>query len=175
MIEFKNAPHPGIVLDTLTASSDNAPMPSTVLFLCTGNYYRSRFAEELFNHLATQRRLDWNATSRALAIELGIDNHGPISAHTRAEMTRRGLALSEPVRLPIQCSEQDLASATKVIALKEAEHRPYLAARYPTWPDRVEYWHVHDLDKATPGEALSAIAEQVEQLIASLTQARSNP
>ena len=24
----------------------------TVLFLCTGNYYRSRFAEELFNHEA---------------------------------------------------------------------------------------------------------------------------
>jgi hypothetical protein len=24
----------------------------SVLFLCTGNYYRSRFAEELFNHRA---------------------------------------------------------------------------------------------------------------------------
>jgi len=24
----------------------------TVLFLCTGNFYRSRFAEEVFNHLS---------------------------------------------------------------------------------------------------------------------------
>jgi protein-tyrosine-phosphatase len=29
------------------------------------NYYRSRIAELLFNHLAKQRGLDWQATSRA--------------------------------------------------------------------------------------------------------------
>jgi protein-tyrosine phosphatase len=27
-------------------------MTKQVLFLCTGNYYRSRYAEELFNHLS---------------------------------------------------------------------------------------------------------------------------
>jgi protein-tyrosine phosphatase len=32
--------------------------PKIMLFLCTGNYYRSRFAELLFNHLAKQRGLD---------------------------------------------------------------------------------------------------------------------
>jgi protein-tyrosine phosphatase len=37
-----------------------------ILFLCTGNFYRSRFAEELFNHLARQKRLDWVADSRGL-------------------------------------------------------------------------------------------------------------
>jgi protein-tyrosine-phosphatase len=36
-----------------------------VLFLCTGNYYRSRYAEELFNHLARAEGLGWRAFSDA--------------------------------------------------------------------------------------------------------------
>ena len=32
-----------------------------VLFLCTANYYRSRFAEQYFNWLAAQTALDWQA------------------------------------------------------------------------------------------------------------------
>jgi protein-tyrosine phosphatase len=41
----------------------------TILFLCTGNYYRSRFAEELFNHHAERAGLYWVAQSRGLALE----------------------------------------------------------------------------------------------------------
>ena len=37
-----------------------------LLFVCTGNYYRSRTAEELFNFLATHRTLSWRADSRGL-------------------------------------------------------------------------------------------------------------
>src|SRR5947199_205561 len=39
----------------------------TVLFLCTGNYYRSRFAEVLFNSVAGKMGLTWRASSRGLA------------------------------------------------------------------------------------------------------------
>jgi hypothetical protein len=39
----------------------------TVLFLCTGNYYRSRFAEALFNSVAGKMGLPWRASSRGLA------------------------------------------------------------------------------------------------------------
>ena len=42
-------------------------MSHKVLFLCTGNYYRSRFAEMLFNALASRKDLDWTADSRGLA------------------------------------------------------------------------------------------------------------
>ena len=51
--------------------------PKRVLFLCTGNYYRSRFAEILFNQLAPTRGLNWRADSRGLArlweLERGAD------------------------------------------------------------------------------------------------------
>ena len=53
-----------------------------ILFLCTGNYYRSRFAEIFFNWHAEQRVLAWRAESRGLALD--ASNVGPISRHTLA-------------------------------------------------------------------------------------------
>ena len=62
----------------------------TILFLCTGNYYRSRFAEELFNHHAERAGLDWVAQSRGLALERGAHKVGPIS-HAHASTVARGI------------------------------------------------------------------------------------
>ncbi len=77
---------------------NNYVMPSeiirkTVLFLCTGNYYRSRFAELLFNHLASQNKLEWIAISRGLALERGAHNIGPISKDTVEALAERGVRL----------------------------------------------------------------------------------
>ena len=141
-------------------------MPRTVLFLCTGNYYRSRFAEELFNDLAPRAGLDWTAVSRGLAVaELGKWNVGPLSPHARSALAARGLILPEPPRDPLGCRDADLARADRVIALKEAEHRPWLDRKHPGWSDRVTFWHVHDLDQAGPEQALGEIAEHVRQLV----------
>jgi protein-tyrosine-phosphatase len=38
-----------------------------VLFFCTGNYYRSRFAQIVFNSVAGKMGLPWNASSTGLA------------------------------------------------------------------------------------------------------------
>ena len=140
----------------------------TILFLCTGNYYRSRFAEELFNSLATERLPAWKAVSRALAIDRGFQNHGPISIHALNELARRNLFLTHPIREPLQCMEVDLADADHIIALKEEEHRPQLEKSFPIWTDRVEYWHIHDVDQASPEESLGAIFSQVDRLILEL-------
>ena len=138
-----------------------------ILFLCTGNYYRSRFAEELFNHLARQAGLDWAATSRGLAPD-PVCNVGPISRHAAKALHVRGLSPVEPVRPPAELSESDLAAADLVIALKEAEHRRMLQKKFPAWPDRVKYWHVHDLDLATGEQATAEIEALVGELIAAL-------
>jgi protein-tyrosine phosphatase len=53
--------------------------PKVVLFLCTGNYYRSRFAECLFNAVAGRMGLPWRAVSNGLALERGVDNVGPMA------------------------------------------------------------------------------------------------
>jgi protein-tyrosine phosphatase len=78
-------------------------MMRTVLFLCTGNYYRSRFAEELFNHHALRAGLSWVARSRALAIECGVNNVGSLSPFAMEALEKRGLVAKDGERSPQQC------------------------------------------------------------------------
>jgi protein-tyrosine phosphatase len=146
---------------------------NTVLFLCTGNYYRSRFAEHYFNALAATSGLAWRAVSRGL--RLNPNNPGPISRQAVRWLSERGIVISEPSRLPMPVAESDLQTADLVVALKETEHRPLLEALFPRCGDRVHYWCIHDQDCATPEEALPALAGRIDELIRDLAAGRSTP
>ncbi len=141
-----------------------------VLFLCSGNYYRSRFAEIWFNRHIEKHHVQWTAFSRGLAVDTNTTNIGPISIHTKIHLESRDMPMSSDWRMPIQLCESDLQTADLVIALKEAEHRVMLTNRFPNWVDHVEYWHVDDLDCALPGEALPEIEQLVTELITRLTK-----
>jgi protein-tyrosine phosphatase len=65
-------------------------------------------------------------------------------------------------------TEADFLKAARIIAAKEAEHRPLALARFPAWQDKIEYWHCHDLDCAAADEALSAVEQRVRQLLVEL-------
>jgi len=138
---------------------------SQVLFLCTGNYYRSRFAEYLFNHHAPDYQLPWRAFSRGLALEMLDDDAGLISPNTLQGLAARGIPLVGEIRPPIALDEKDLSIAHHIIALKHAEHHPLMTRKFPDWTERVEYWHVHDIDYATPDMALPQIEDAVRKLL----------
>jgi protein-tyrosine phosphatase len=144
-----------------------------VLFLCTGNYFRSRFAAALFDHLAAQAGLEQRARSAGLEDRCWTRNEGPISPFTLAALRRRGVALPDPLPIPRDATTEDLASARLIIALKDAEHRPMVAARFPGWVDRIRYWDVDDVPIARPEEALARIETLVRALILELQHARS--
>ena len=137
-----------------------------LLFLCTGNYYRSRFAELLFNTIATAHAMPWQACSRGLAIDKGVDNVGPMSALAINALQALGSNLSGAERFPLQVEERDLQAADHIIALQEAEHKPYLQKCYPTWVNKVEYWHVRDVAPTPAYDPLHEIARDVQRLIA---------
>jgi len=147
-------------------------MMRTVLFLCSGNYYRSRFAEELFNHHALRAGLSWVATSRALAIEWGTNNVGSLSPFALKALEKRGLVAKDGERPPQQCAVVDLQSADLIVALMDCEHRPLIRERFRGWEDRVEDWQVGDIDLAQPGVALSSIETEITALIEKLVHSR---
>src|SRR5207253_8800699 len=70
---------------------------------------------------------------------------------------------AETKRHPLQVTHVDLENAQRIVALKEAEHRPLLVERFPAWADKVEYWHIDDAP-----EALDLIERAVMELTARL-------
>jgi protein-tyrosine phosphatase len=143
--------------------SDTKKKPKRILFLCTGNYYRSRFAEIFFNWQAQLRGLFWTAESRGLALD-GC-NYGPISRHTLQRLKQQGIVSANDQRFPLPVSEADVVAADHIVAVKEAEHRSLFEAKFPKWRERVEYWHVHDLDCATPDAAMPRLESELMRLL----------
>jgi protein-tyrosine phosphatase len=102
-----------------------------ILFLCTGNYYRSRYAEELFNHIARAEGLGWRAFSCGAADQAFPENVGPMSEYARGALAAKGIVPEGGLRDPRSCSLSDFDEAQRVVALKEAEHRPLIEQRFP--------------------------------------------
>jgi protein-tyrosine phosphatase len=136
-----------------------------ILFLCTGNYYRSRFAEELFNQRAGRLGLNWHAASCALGIERAAENIGPISEFAIKALSDIDVTPAPPIRFPIACTVRDFELADLVIAMKEDEHRPLMRAKFDAWEERVIYWQVHDLDVSDFAETTKLIEVLVDKLI----------
>jgi protein-tyrosine phosphatase len=138
-----------------------------VLFICTGNYYRSRFAEAVFNHHAEALSLPFRAFSRGLAIHL-VPPQFVLSPHTHQHLEARKMDVRHTARERRQLSEEDLAEAQVIIALKDEEHRPMIRTMFPEWEDRVVYWDVGDQPEVTPDDGLAAIEREVVKLIEEL-------
>jgi predicted translation initiation factor SUI1 len=140
------------------------PTQGSVLFLCTGNYYRSRFAEILFNSIAGKMGLPWRALSKGLALERGAKNIGPIATATIKALEACGVRdAAATSRFPAPLSNDDLATARIIVALKRDEHLPLLEERHPAWAEKVEFWQIDD-----DADALSLIEREVNGLVARL-------
>jgi protein-tyrosine phosphatase len=141
-----------------------------VIFVCSANYYRSRFAEHLFNWLAEHASLAWRAKSRGLLVGQ-YGNLGSISHYTVDALADRGIPMEGEHREPKPLTHSDLASADIVVAVKEREHRAPMVEQFPEWADRVIYWSIDDLDFAQPDEALPLLEEHVRRLVEDLQAA----
>jgi protein-tyrosine phosphatase len=144
-----------------------------VLFVCTGNYYRSRFAEHLFAHLAAEQGIPWTADSVGLGVHWASKvNVGPISKVAYASLVSRGINITNP-RMPRDMTQADLESAERIILLDEPEHRPMMREKFPDWEDheRVTYWKVLDVPPDEDFHPMDAIDPLVRELVEEIARA----
>ena len=147
-------------------------MTNKILFICTGNYYRSRYAELFFNELAQKHGLSWSADSRGLEASAGR-NVGPISKFALERLTQHGISPGDPARFPLQLEEKDLQEACLSIAINRVEHQPMMERLFPAWAERITYWDIADLNITIADKALSAIEKKVSDLAISFVTNRN--
>jgi protein-tyrosine phosphatase len=144
-------------------------MPSNqrILFICTGNFYRSRFAEAVFNYRAEQQRAPWTAFSRGLAVHLA---EGCLSPFTVEALHIREIDFRHTGPKRVQLSEEDLFKSNRCIAMDRSEHLPMMQKQFPAWADRIDYWDVPDLIYRSSSDALPLIELKVIQLLEKLSR-----
>lgn len=141
-----------------------------ILFLCTGNYYRSRFCEFFFNDLALKKELKWQATSRGLNVNPESGNVGAISVYVIEALESIGINLNTSfLREPMPVQQDDLEKADKIIAVDEVAHRPLIKNNFPHWTEKVEYWEVRDLNENPSQPPLLELEKKINVLLDELT------
>lgn len=142
----------------------------SLLFLCTGNYYRSRFSEEYFNYLAKAQRLPWHSYSRALLPHLeNTGNEGPISIHTLMALEELNIPTVSDDRYPITATDEDFETCDLIIALDRTEHHPMVKQYFPQHEHNVKFFSIGDVHVETPLSAISRMTRTLDDLLTELS------
>ena len=145
-----------------------------VLFLCTGNYFRSRFSEALFQHLISEDQADdsLEVASAGLKVTADSGNVGPMAAEAITAVRERNIVIDpDLLAMPRQVEDADLRAADVVVAVDAAAHRPMVRERYPAWEDRIRFWAVKDLGEEEGADPISQLDANVRELFEELNSA----
>jgi protein-tyrosine phosphatase len=152
------------------ASSD--PNANAVLFLCSGNFYRSRFAEELFNATASSHGIPWEADSAGL--DLNPNNKGPVPGLVLDRIESLNIKPMQAKRFSRPADSSDLACAEVIIAMSRDEHYGLMHKKFPTFVFKTKFWDVGDTDEMASAKAFAEMERQVGNLVEELQKGNTD-
>ena len=111
---------------------------NNILFVCTGNIFRSRFAEEVFNHLCKindvehfqywryQRKIYWPAMN---------------------ELERLKIIPLRSIEDSVHINDIDVSIYNQIICMDEEEHKPMVRSNELLSGFTFQYWNIVDMPK----------------------------
>ena len=134
-----------------------------VLFVCTANIHRSRFAEEVFNFLAKER----NSAHRAFSAGLRVGNYSFRTIYYPAldNLKKFNITPLRPNDHSIHIEEVDIHEYDRIICMDEGEHRPMVMANENLDDELFEYWNIIDEPQVKSDISLPKCFQKVEDLL----------
>jgi|TARA_B110000467_G_C18175542_1_gene397632 protein-tyrosine phosphatase len=133
-----------------------------VLFVCTANIHRSRFAEEVFNHLAKKSDKDYHAFSAGLKV--GDFSYREIYYPALENLKNFKIEPIRPKELSKHIDNVILEEYYKIICMDKNEHRPMVNANPRLSKYHFEYWDIVDIPKVDSTVSLPLCYEKVVKL-----------
>jgi protein-tyrosine phosphatase len=130
-----------------------------VLFVCTGNYYRSKFADIYFNHIS-----NLNKNSKAISRGINIDlknNIGNISGFAFNYLTELDINIPNVERAK-SLVLKDVEQSDLIVGLDYDEHYKFLTSNFPFASNKMMFWKIPDLYKDDAKIALSKLKRKID-------------
>ena len=134
-----------------------------ILFVCTANIFRSRFSEEVYNHLTKERNLPTQAFSAGLMV--GQYTLRKIYYPALDQLQKFNISPLRKDELSVHINNLDLSEYDKVICMDEDEHRPMVESNPRLKKLDIEYWNIVDEPEVSSHISLPKCYKNVKELV----------
>ena len=134
-----------------------------ILFVCTANIFRSRFSEEVYNHLAKSLNLPFRSFSAGLMV--GYYKTRTIYAPALEQLELLNIVPKRKDELSIHINDLDLGQFDQVICMDKNEHQPMVRKNKNLINLNIEYWDIVDEPLVSRNISLPQCYTKVENLV----------
>ena len=137
-----------------------------ILFVCTANIFRSRFAEEVFNSLATDSSSSLIAFSAGMKV--GEFTTRKIYYPALEQLKRYNIKPIRENELSTHIDDLNLDEYDRIICMDEPEHKPMVEENTNLKGRDVEYWNIVDIPEEDSRVSLPMCYEKVNELFSEM-------
>ena len=137
-----------------------------VLFVCTANIFRSRFSEEVYNHLVSQKNIPSKAFSAGLKV--GVYRTRKIYRKALEQLDHLDIKPIRKNELSVHVDDLSLSDFNVIICMDEKEHKPMVKVNQKLKYIDVKYWNIVDEPKVSSDISLPNCYRKVEKLVSQI-------